>query len=176
MGPVRDALDQLLQAHHPCPAVVIDSHWGLVSANDAIALLTDGVAPHLLKPPANVLRLSLHPAGMAPRIVNLAQWRSHLLGRLHRETVISGDPALAALHEELASYPGQTPGPSHAPATADIAVPLRVRVGETELSFISTVTTFGTATDITLSELSIESFFPADATTSDRVQALADTR
>ncbi|MGI8711937.1 MAG: helix-turn-helix domain-containing protein [Solirubrobacteraceae bacterium] len=176
MGPVRDALDQLLEAHHPYPAVVIDSHWGLVSTNDAITLLTDGVAPHLLEPPANVLRLSLHPDGMAPRITNLAQWRSHLLARLHRESVISGDPALAALHEELASYPGQGPDPSHAPTTADIAVPLRVRVGETELSFISTVTTFGTATDITVSELSIESFFPADTTTSDRVQALVAAR
>ncbi len=96
MGPVREALDQLLRAHHPLPAVVVDRHWGLVAANDAIALLVDGVAPHLLEAPVNVLRLSLHPEGMAPRIVNLRQWRAHLLDRLGRESVISGDPALAA--------------------------------------------------------------------------------
>lgn len=149
MGPVRDALEQVLRAHNPYPAAVVDRHWGLVSANDAIALLTDGVAPHLLEPPANVLRLSLHPEGMAPRIVNLREWRSHLLERLGRESVISGDPALAALHEELSSYPGRGHGPSHDLAGGDIAVPLRVRVGESELAFISTVTTFGTATAVT---------------------------
>lgn len=176
MGPVRDALEQVLRAHNPYPAAVVDRHWGLVSANDAIALLTDGVAPHLLEPPANVLRLSLHPEGMAPRIVNLREWRSHLLERLGRESVISGDPALAALHEELSSYPSGGHGPAHDLAAGDIAVPLRVRVGESELAFISTVTTFGTATDVTVSELSIESFFPADPTTSDQVRALANSR
>jgi transcriptional regulator with XRE-family HTH domain len=166
MGPVRDALEQLLHAHNPNPAVVIDRHWGLILANDAIALLTDDVAPHLLEPPVNVLRLSLHPDGMAPRIVNLPEWRAHLLDRLGRESIISGDPALAALHQELAAYPGAGPGRSHDLASADIAVPLRIRAGEQELTFISTVTTFGTATDVTVSELSIESFFPADPTTS----------
>ena len=162
LGPVRDALHQVLCAHEPNPAVVLDRHWGLVLANDAIRLLTAGVAPHLLEPPVNVLRLSLHPDGLAPRIVNLPEWRAHLLERLARERVISGDPALAALHEELAAYPGGgSDGPREVTVT-DIAVPLRVRAGDAELTFISTVTTFGTATDVTVSELSIESFFPAD--------------
>lgn len=173
MGPVREALDQLVRAHHPLPAVVVDRHWGLVAANDAIALLVDGVAPHLLEAPVNVLRLSLHPEGMAPRIVNLRQWRAHLLDRLGRESVISGDPALAALHEELAAYPGGGPAAAGAAASSEIAVPLRLRVRAQELAFISTVTTFGTAIDVTVSELSIESFFPADASTAERVRALA---
>lgn len=173
MGPVRDALDQLLRAHHPVPAVVVDRHWGLVAANDAVALLVDGVAPDLLEPPANVLRLSLHPEGMAPRIVNLRQWRAHLLDRLGRESVISGDPALAALHEELAAYPGGEPAATSAASSTEIAVPLRLRVAGQELAFISTVTTFGTAVDVTVSELSIESFFPADEPTSEHLRALA---
>jgi hypothetical protein len=176
MGPVRDALEQVLKAQHPYPAVVLDGHWGLVSANAAVALLTDGVAPHLLEPPANVLRLSLHPEGMAPRIRNLREWRSHLLSRLGRESVISGDPALAALHAELASYPGGGRGPAHDLEVGDIAVPLRLRVDAHELAFISTVTTFGTATDVTVSELSIESFFPADAATAALLHELVGPR
>jgi transcriptional regulator with XRE-family HTH domain len=165
MGPVREALDRVLKGHEPFPAVVVDRHWGMVAANSAIPLLTDGVAEHLLAPPVNVLRLTLHPEGMAPRIVNLAEWRAHLLDRLGRQAVTSGDPALAALHEELARLPGGDG--SHAPdlAAGEIATPLRIRTGDAELSFISTYTTFGTAVDVTVSELSIEAFFPADEAT-----------
>jgi transcriptional regulator with XRE-family HTH domain len=165
MGPVREALDRVLKGHEPFPAVVVDRHWGMVAANSAIPLLTDGVAEHLLAPPVNVLRLTLHPEGMAPRIVNLAEWRAHLLDRLGRQAVTSGDPALAALHEELARLPGGDG--SHAPdlAAGGIATPLRIRSGDAELSFISTYTTFGTAVDVTVSELSIEAFFPADEVT-----------
>ena len=136
-------------------------------------LLTAGAAPHLLEPPVNVLRLSLHPEGVAPRIANLPEWRAHLLDRLGREAVAGGDPALAALHEELAGYPGG--GPAVAPdlEAGAIAVPLRIRHGDAELAFISTVTTFGTAVDVTVSELSIESFFPADAATAAVVRELA---
>jgi transcriptional regulator with XRE-family HTH domain len=165
MGPVREAIDSVLAAHEPYPAVVIDRHWGLVAANAPVAFLTEGVAPELLEPPANVLRLSLHPDGMAPRIANLGEWRAHLLERLGRQAVTTGDPALAALHEEIAGYPGGEPAESHDAAAAEIAVPLRLRHGDTELSFISTNTIFGTATDVTLSELAIESFYPADAAT-----------
>src|SRR6266511_2471967 len=100
MGPVRDAIEQVLRAHEPYPALVIDHHWGLVSANRALGVLIDGVAGHLLEPPTNVLRLSLHPEGLAPRIVNLHQWRSHLLERLARDAMASGDPALTVLREE----------------------------------------------------------------------------
>ena len=173
LGPVRDALDRVLAGHAPNPALVVDRHWGLVAANASTDLLTAGAAPHLLEPPVNVLRLSLHPEGVAPRIANLPEWRAHLLDRLGREAVAGGDPALAALHEELAGYPGG--GPAVAPdlEAGAIAVPLRIRHGDAELAFISTVTTFGTAVDVTVSELSIESFFPADAATAAAVRELA---
>jgi transcriptional regulator with XRE-family HTH domain len=172
MGPVRDAIEQVLRAHEPYPALVIDRHWGLVSANRALAPLIEGVAGHLLEPPVNVLRLSLHPEGVAPRIVNLYEWRSHLLERLAREAAASGDPALEALHDELASYPAGEPGPLVDAAFADVAVPLRVAREGLELAFISTKTTFGTALDVTVAELSIESFFPADAQTADAMRSL----
>jgi transcriptional regulator with XRE-family HTH domain len=170
MGPVRDAIDRVLRGHEPYPAVVVDRHWGLVSANRAVPLLIAGAAEHLLEPPVNVLRLSLHPEGMAPRIVNLGEWRAHLLDRLGRQAVVSGDPALFALHDELAGYPGGTPG--HVPdlEAGAIAVPLRLRADDEELAFISTATTFGTATDVTVSELAIESFFPADDTTAEALR------
>ncbi len=165
MEGVRATLDLVLRGHEPYPAVVVDRHWGLVSANRAVPLLIEGAAAHLLEPPVNVLRLSLHPEGMAPRIVNLGEWRAHLLDRLGRQAVVSGDPALFALHEELAGYPGAEGG--HVPdlEAGAIAVPLRLRLADDELRFISTATTFGTATDVTVSELAIESFFPADDAT-----------
>jgi len=162
----------VLRGHEPYPAVVIDRHWGMVSANSAVPMLIEGVAEHLLEPPVNVLRLSLHPTGMAPRIVNLGEWRAHLLDRLRREALVTGDPALAALHEELADYPGGEE-PGHVPdlEAGQIAVPLRLRVDDAELSFISTATTFGTAVDITVSELSVESFFPADEETAEFIRS-----
>ena len=174
MGPVRDAIDRVLRGHEPFPAVVVDRHWGLVASNRAVPLLIAGAAGHLLEPPVNVLRLSLHPEGMAPRIVNLGEWRAHLLDRLGRQAVVSGDPALFALHDELAGYPGG--GPTHSPdlEAGAIAVPLRLRVGDEELAFISTATTFGTATDVTVSELAIESFFPADEHTASVLYASSE--
>jgi transcriptional regulator with XRE-family HTH domain len=165
LGPIREAIDLVLRGHEPYPALVVDRHWGLVAANRAVEALIAGVAAHLLEPPANVLRLSLHPDGLAPRIVNLRQWRAHLLERLAREAFASGDPALAALHEELRSYGEPAPGGDVDLTVTDIAVPLRIRRGDAELSFISTKTTFGTALDVTVAELSIESFFPADEAT-----------
>jgi len=170
MGPVRDAIARLLRAHEPYPAVVVDRHWGIVEANAGLSLLVEGVAPHLLEPPVNALRASLHPEGMAPRIRNLGEWRAHLLDRLGRQAVVSGDPALFALHAELAAYPGGEPG--HVPEleAGGIAVPLRLAAGAEELAFISTATTFGTATDVTVSELAIESFFPADEATARTLQ------
>jgi len=171
MGPVREAIDRLLRGHEPFPAVVVDRHWGLVAGNRTVPLLIEGAAEHLLEPPANVLRLALHPEGMAPRIVNLGEWRAHLLDRLGRQAVSSGDPALFALHEELAGYPGGGGGHSVDLEAGEIAVPLRIRSGDAELAFISTATTFGTAVDVTVSELSIESFFPADDATARALQA-----
>ena len=151
MEPVRETLERLLAAHEPNPALVIDRHWGMLAANHGVAALTALVADHLLEPPVNVLRASLHPEGMAPHIANLPEWRAHLLDRLGREAVASGDPALAALHEELAGYPGgEGPAPSHDLVAGAIAVPLRLRHPEGELAFLSTVTTFGTAVDVTV--------------------------
>jgi transcriptional regulator with XRE-family HTH domain len=169
MSAVRKALDLVLAAYEPFPAVVIDRSWNLVAGNRSVALLTEGVAPQLLAPPANVLRLSLHPDGLAPRIRNLPEWRRHVLHRLAREAHLTGDPQLAALHRELAALPG---GTDRTPPNG-IAVPLRVRAGNQVLSFLSTVTTFGTAVDLTAAELSIEAFLPADAATADAVRRLA---
>jgi len=172
MQPVRDALDLVLTGHEPYPAAVVDRGWNLVAGNRAIALLTEGVAPELLEPPVNVLRASLHPDGMAPRIINLDEWRNHLLDRLDRQTTLTGDDGLAELHRELSEYPGQaTEDPPGEDRGAGIVVPLRLRSDDGELAFFSTVTTFGTPVDITLSELAIESFFPADAKTADAVRA-----
>jgi transcriptional regulator with XRE-family HTH domain len=174
MSPVRAALDQVLAAHEPAPALAVDGHWGLVAANRAVALLLEGVAPHLLEPPVNVLRLSLHPEGLAPRIVNLDQWRTHVLDRLARQASQTGDPALAALHAELLALGGRDrpADPSAHEQLADIFVPLRLRAADgSELAFLSTVTTFGTATDITLAELAVEAFFPADAATAAALRA-----
>ncbi len=167
MAAVTRALDLVLTAHEPFPAVVVDRSWELVAANASVALLTDGVAAHLLQPPANVLRLSLHPDGLAPRIRNLPQWRAHVLHRLGREAHLTGDPALTALHRELTALPGGTDR-----STPDgIAVPLRLRAGDSVggevLSFLSTVTTFGTAVDLTAAELSVEAFLPADEHTAE---------
>jgi transcriptional regulator with XRE-family HTH domain len=174
MGPARAALEQVLAAHEPSPALAVDRHWGMVAANRAVGPLLSGVAPHLLEPPVNVLRLSLHPDGLAPQILNLDQWRSHVLDRLARQAIQTGDPALRALHEELSALPGGADPYAHE-QLADLFVPLRLRVGGVELTFLSTVTTFGTATDITLAELAVEAFFPADAATADFMRAAASS-
>ena len=173
MEGVRATLELVLRGHEPYPAVVVDRHWGMVAGNRAVALLTDGVAPELLEPPVNVLRASLHPDGVAPRIANLPQWRAHLLDRLGRQVVSTGDPALAALFDELSALPGGRPARvgEEAWAAGEVAVPLQLRAGGAVLSFLSTMTTFGTATAITLAELSIESFFPAAAATAVAVRA-----
>jgi transcriptional regulator with XRE-family HTH domain len=175
MTPVRQALQLVLDGHEPFPAVVVDGAWEMVASNRAVSLLIGGVAPDLLAPPLNVLRVSLHPEGLASRIANLAEWRAHLLERLRRQIALTADPALESLLDELLGYPGpdepQRSGGPH--AARDLAVPLRVRTEAGELAFISTVATFGTAVEVTASELSIESFFPADRTTADAVWAAA---
>lgn len=164
LGSVRAALQRVLDAHQPFPAVVVDRSWNLVAANASIDLFTRHVDPALLAPPANVLRASLHPDGLAPRIANLAEWRAHLLERLRRQVAVTGDEALSELHAELAAYPAPADDGSH-DASLAIAVPLRFRSDGGELAFISTVATFGTAVDVTLAELSIEAFLPADEAT-----------
>jgi hypothetical protein len=166
MAPIQQALDRFLRAHEPYPAVILDRHYNLISANDAVSSLTEGVAPDLLEPPANALRVTLHPAGMAPRILNMREWSAHLLHRLRRQASITGDPELEQLYDELSSYPGVcVEAPHDERAGTAIVLPLRMRGGERELAFFSTVSTFGTAVEITLAELMIEAFYPANAAT-----------
>ncbi|WP_089253839.1 helix-turn-helix domain-containing protein [Asanoa hainanensis] len=166
LAPVRAAVRQILDGHSPYPAALVDQHWHLVEANPAIALFTEGAAPHLLTPPVNVLRLILHPDGMAPRIRNLPEWRAHLLVRLRQQATTTNDDALYELLEELRGYPGgtATTGPA-----AGIVVPLRYR----DLSFFSTTTLFGTPLDVTVAGLAVEAFFPADPTTAEALRALS---
>jgi transcriptional regulator with XRE-family HTH domain len=164
MAAVQHALRQVLRAHEPYPALVVDRHWNLVEANASLAIFLQGVAPELLRPPTNVLRVSLHPRGMAPRILNLAEWRSHLLARLRRQMAMTADADLERLYAELKTYPYAGSQPPATPAH-DVALPLRLRARGRELTFFSLVTSFGTPTDLTLEELAIESFLPADPAT-----------
>ena len=160
---VRAAVRQVLAGHEPFPALAADRLWRLVDANAAMALFTEGVSVGLLRPPANVLRLALHPDGLAPRIVNLGEWRAHLLGRLRRQVALTGDPELTELAGELDDYPCDQPEPEvELPGAGDVFVPLKLRHPRGELSFFSLVSTFGTPLDVTVAELVIESFFPAD--------------
>ena len=162
LGPIKDALDQLLKGHEPFPAIVVDRAWNVVAANAAIPMLTAGAAEHLLQPPINALRLTLHPEGMAPRITNLGQWRAHLLRDLAVQAEATGDDDLHKLREELEAYPG----PSGEPGPHEVFVPLEID----GLSFLSTRTSFSSALDVTVSELAIESFFPADEHTAQAIQ------
>jgi transcriptional regulator with XRE-family HTH domain len=162
----RLAVERVLQAHEPFPALAVDRHWVLLSANSAALRLMPVADPRLLEPPVNVLRISLHPDGMAPHIRNLGEWREHVFSRLRRQIEASADEALAALLEELRAYPGPTHSASEAERLqAPFIVPMRLAVGADVLSFISTTTVFGTPLDITLAELAIEAFLPADAET-----------
>ena len=173
MAAVRQAVRLVLKAHEPFPALVVDRKWNMVDANATIALLTAGAAPHLLEPPVNVLRLSLHPQGVAPRIVNLGEWRGHLLSRLRREIAVTADAELGELYDELRDYPAGKAPDVESPGPGEVIVPLRIRTDAGELRFFGTVATFGTPMDVTVAELSIESFFPADPQTADALRALA---
>lgn len=168
LGAARDAVRQVLAGHEPYPAVVVDRMWNLVEANSSVSLLTAGAAPELLAPVPNVLKIALHPQGMAPRVINLGELRADLLGRLRRQVAATADPELAALLDEVRGYPCDQPVPEvEIPSHGNIFVPLRVRHGDLELSFFSTIATFGAPLDVTLAELAIESFYPADEATGD---------
>ncbi|MBV9891876.1 MAG: helix-turn-helix transcriptional regulator [Rhizobacter sp.] len=185
MAAARAVVERVLRAHEPFPALAVDRHWNVVVQNRAVALLLEGVDPALLAPPVNALRLALDPRGMARRIVNFAAWRAHVLGRLAQQIAASGDAALRKLADELAALDlasarspraddaehGRT-GPEAAEPT--LVVPLTVETRLGTLSFISTTTVFGTPVDITLAELALESFFPADAATAAALQAAVD--
>jgi transcriptional regulator with XRE-family HTH domain len=177
MAGVRDALRQVLAGHEPFPAVVVDGAWNLVDANTAVGLLVGEADPALLVPPVNVLRVSLHPDGMASRIVNLGEWRAHLFGRLRRQIALTADPGLAELYQELRAYPCDQPEPEvEVPGPGDVVIPLRLRHGGRELSFLSIVASFGTPLDVTVAELAIESFLPADPATATALRALDPPR
>jgi transcriptional regulator with XRE-family HTH domain len=170
----RAAIERVLKAHEPYPALTVDRHWTMVSANSAVAGLLTGVDPTLMNPPINVMRLSLHPRGLAPLIVNLSEWRRHLLDRLRRQLRMTQDPAIEALLKELSGYHGgaREPASRNTNETLDeIVVPLRLRTHAGVLSLLSTITVFGTPVEITLSELSVEAFYPADDATAEILRA-----
>jgi transcriptional regulator with XRE-family HTH domain len=172
---VRVAIRQLLTGHNPYPALVVDQGWNLVEANASTDVLIEDVPDELAAQPFNVLRYSLHPAGLAPRIRNLEQWREHVLSRLDRQVRVTGDAGLADLYRELRDYPaaaGRQPG-RRAPAAAEVVVPLRVLHKDQELSLFSTTTLFGTPNDVTVEELAIESFYPADEETAGYLRSVA---
>ena len=174
LSAAREAVQRILQAHEPYPALAVDRHWNLVAHNSVVPKLLAGVAPALLQPPVNVLRLSLHPDGLAPGLENLGQWRHHLFERLRQQIQATGDPTLQALEQELRGYPQ----PPDADATRlegevlGIAVPLRFRTPQGVLNLISTTTVFGSPVDVTLQELALETFFPADEATAALLRSL----
>jgi transcriptional regulator with XRE-family HTH domain len=168
LGSVRAALRQVLAGHEPYPAVVIDRWWDMLDSNSGVAVLVRGCAPELLEPPVNVLRLSLHPDGMASRIVNLGQWRAHLLTQLRHRAAALGDQRLRELYDELRKYPG---GSDEAHPPEGVVLPLRYRYGDRELALFSISAAVATATDVTVEELAVESFYPADAATAAALRA-----
>lgn len=178
LASARKAISLVLAGHEPYPALAVDRHWHLVDANAGVTRLMAGADESLLRPPINVLRLSLHPKGLAPRIANLGEWRAHLLARLHRQIELTADPVLADLLRELSAYPKPTTARPPRPVRdyhSEIVVPLQLIAGAQTLTLFSTTTIFGTPVDITLSEIAIEAFFPADAQTADALRQMAAT-
>lgn len=173
----RKAMELVLTGHEPYPALAIDRHWHLIASNRTVAPLLAGIDAALLQPPVNVLRLSLHPDGLAARIVNYRQWRSHLFERLQRQIEVTADPVLVDLLDELGGYPAPATAAMQitpeSPDFAGVVVPFQLATDSGTLSFISTTTVFGTPVDVTLSELALETFFPADAVTAEALRQLA---
>ena len=171
MAPVRGALDRLLAGHEPFPSIVVNRRWDLIAANKpALAIMGEGVSEELLKPPVNAMRLTLHPDGLAPRIVNLAEYGAQVIEHVHRQALFKADPELFALERELRTYPG-IPRATQRDPNAGLFVPMVLRADGAELTFFNTLTTFGTALDITISELMIEALYPADEATAAIVRA-----
>ena len=170
----RELVQRILDCHMPFPALAVDRHWQMVAHNSAVAAFLGGIGPALLEPPVNVLRLSLHPDGLAPAIGNLAEWKRHIVERLRHQVAESGDAVLEALLEELQAYPAPaSKSPPPAAGGVPIAVPMVMNSPLGTMSFLSTTTVFGTPVEVTLSELAIETFFPADAETAERMRQMA---
>ncbi len=167
---VRRNVEILLAAYEPNPALVVDGHWTILTANRAVAHLVAGAEPMLLRPPVNIPRLLLHPAGLASRIVNLAQWRAHMIERLRRQIEATFDPVLIDLLEEIRDYPTTCVDESE---DTMVAAPLRLATFDGVLSFFNTTTSFATPIDITVAEMTIEAFLPADAETAATMRRLA---
>jgi transcriptional regulator with XRE-family HTH domain len=177
LAAARNAVDLILEAQKPYPAFAIDRHWLVIASNAALPELYAGVSPALLEPPINALRLSLHPQGLAPRIANFREWRAHLLAATRRRLDVTGDRVLAELLREVSEYPvpaGKAP-PQISPTENAVVIPFKIVTAAGLLSFFSTTTVFGTPVDVTLSELALELFFPADAATAEIVHRLAGT-
>jgi transcriptional regulator with XRE-family HTH domain len=176
LNSARAAIEIVLQSHLPYPAFAVDRRWRIVASNRALPQIYDAVAPEMLQPPVNALRLSLHPNGMAPRILNLEEWRAHIFARLREQIAVSADPSLIDLYAELRTYRSRTGHDPimHADPRSSTVIPFRVASPAGPLSFFTTTMVFGTPLDITLSELAVEFFFPADPDTVARVASLAN--
>ncbi|WP_438290729.1 helix-turn-helix domain-containing protein [Streptomyces sp. HUAS TT7] len=175
MTSLREGMERLLQAYDPYPALMVDATYTVLAANRGIEMLLEGVAGHLLTPPVNAMRLTLHPEGLAPRIRNLPQWRGHLLEQMERQIALLRSDTLRELYEEVAAHPvpaAAEPGDAGAHPVFPFALPLRIEHAGTVLSFISTIATFNTPMDVTVSELAIETFLPADPETAKYLQSL----
>ncbi|HEY7979483.1 MAG TPA: helix-turn-helix transcriptional regulator [Rhizomicrobium sp.] len=172
LGPARAAIDAIIESQKPYPCFAIDRYWNVVASNSALQELYEGVAEELLKPPVNGMRLTLHPDGMAPRVENLGEWRAHLLHQLRERVELTADPKLIALQKEMLSYPAPS-APTHVSPGDAIVIPFKVRIKAGLLSFFTTTMVFGSPVDVTLSELAIESFFPADDATRALVKKLS---
>jgi transcriptional regulator with XRE-family HTH domain len=179
LAPVREALDRVLAAQEPYPAMAMDRGWNVVAANSAFRAFGEWVDPELLEPPVNALRMGLHPRGLAPLVLNLGEVRAYFLERLQRQVAITADDDLAAMLELVTSYPAPEHEqlPAAEAAAREILTPLRMRTPDGEvLSFVGTVASFGFAGEVTTSELSIESLFPADAATAEALESMARAR
>lgn len=173
MRSVRAAVDQILEGHEPYPAVAVDRWWNVVAANRPVTALIADVDPAVLGPPTNVYRLTLHPDGMAPLIVNLAGFAHHLVDRLRRDAQTTGDPHLNTLLAEVEDYPTVRALPRHIDTPDRVVVPMRLRHPHGELALFTTITTFGTPADVTVAELALELFYPLDAVTAERLRLIA---
>jgi transcriptional regulator with XRE-family HTH domain len=177
-GAAREAVDLVISGHEPYPALAMDRHWTIVASNAAVARLLNSVDPALLHPPVNALRLGLHPAGLAPRIANLPEWRAHLLARLHHQIDVTADPVLEKLEHELREYPVPDRAETVPPVALDTSfiIPLRLSTAGGVLNLFNTTTVFGTSVDVTLAELVLECFYPADPATAEALRAAAASR
>ena len=175
LAAARAAVELVLKAHEPYPALALDRHYNLVTANRVVPLFLEGIPADMLQAPIDVVLLSLHPRGMAARIVNLLQWRNHIFERLRQQIAVTADPALVALLDEVLAYP-IPPEASATPMQGEhlgVVMPLQLRSTVGVLSFISTLTVFGSPHDVTLQELAVESFFPADELTAQTLRRMA---